>query len=197
MENGRQKNFPTELDALAGFLAILDDLKIVYALGGSMAASVYGKVRFTEDADITVEPFPSTADTLVKRLAPDFYVSRPAVAQALAQRSSFNVIHIAAAFKIDVFVRNETLFQKQLLLRRRQVSIPGLSQTVWAVCPEDILLLKLDWYKQAGCVSEKQWNDILGLVDMQKDRLDLTELRRWADELGVRELLEKAWRQIL
>lgn len=189
MENS---SFPTELDALAAFLAILDDLKIVYALGGSMASSVYGKVRFTEDADITVEPFPSAVDDLVKYLTPDFYISRQAVTQALAQHSSFNVVHIATAFKIDVFIRKENPFQKQLLLRRRQVTLPGLSRAVWAVSPEDILLLKLDWYKQAGCVSEKQWNDILGLLEMQKDRLDLTELRRWASELGVSDLLEKA-----
>jgi hypothetical protein len=194
MENNT--HFPTELDALAAFLAILDDLKIVYALGGSMASSVYGKVRFTEDADITVEPFPAAVDMLIKRLTPEFYVSRDAVTQALAQRGSFNVIYIATVFKIDVFVRNETPFQKQLLLHRRQVAIPGLSRPVWAVSPEDILLLKLDWYKQAGCVSEKQWNDILGLIEMQKDRLNLTELRRWAMELATGELLEKAWKQI-
>jgi hypothetical protein len=193
MENS--SNFPTELDALAAFLAILDDLKIVYALGGSMASSVYGKVRFTEDADITVEPFPAAVDMLIQRLTPAFYVSREAVIGALAQRSSFNVIYIATVFKIDVFVRNETPFQKQLLVRRRQVSIPGLSGAVWAVSPEDILLLKLDWYNQAGRVSEKQWNDILGLIEMQKDRLNLTELRRWAAELGTSELLEKALHQ--
>lgn len=98
-------------------------------------------------------------------------------------------------FKIDVFVRNETPFQKQLLLHRRQVSIPGLSQAVWAVSPEDILLLKLDWYNQAGRVSEKQWNDILGLIEIQKDHLNLMELRRWASELGTSQLLEKARRQ--
>jgi hypothetical protein len=91
MENS--SNFPTELDALAAFLAILDDLKILYALRGSMASSVYGKVRFTEDADITVESFPAAVDILIKRLTPAFYVSRDAVIQALARRSSFNVIY--------------------------------------------------------------------------------------------------------
>jgi hypothetical protein len=190
MENIR--NFPTELDALSAFLTILDELRIVYALGGSMASSVYGKVRFTEDADITVEPFPTAIDTLIKRLTPAFYVNREAIIGALAQRNSFNIIHIATAFKIDVFIRKESPFQKQLLLRRRQVSIPGLHGPVWAVSPEDILLLKLDWYKQAGCVSEKQWNDVLGLIDIQKDRLNLTDLRQWAAKLGISELLEKA-----
>jgi hypothetical protein len=193
MENKPQTNSPAEWKALADLLAVLDELGIAYALGGSMASSVYGKVRFTEDADIAVEPFPSLADTLVKRLSPQFYVSLQAVQQAMIHRSSFNVIHVTAAFKIDVFIRNETPFQKQLLQRRRQVSIPGLSDTkVWAVCPENILLLKLDWYKQGGCTSQKQWNDILGLIAVQKDKLEMPQLTRWAKELKVLDLLEKA-----
>jgi hypothetical protein len=196
MESKPQTNSPGELKALAVFLAILDELGIVYALGGSMACSVYGKVRFTEDADIAVEPFPSVVDTLLKKLSSDFYVSPQAVRQALTQRGSFNVIHIAAAFKIDVFIRNETPFQKQLLLRRKQVTIPALPDAkVWAVSPEDILLLKLNWYKQGGCTSEKQWNDILGLAAVQKDRLNISVLIHWADELGVRELLENVLRK--
>jgi hypothetical protein len=195
MDNTSPSRFPNELDVLAEFVSVLDSLNIPYALGGSMAGSVYGKVRFTENADITVEPFLEAAEALVERLSPAFYVSRQAVCQALNERSSFNVIHIAAAFKIDVFIRNETPFQKDLLLRRRQVSIPGLSQPVWAVSPEDILLLKLSWYQQGGEVSDKQWNDILGLLEVQKDKLNLTQLRRWAVELGVIQLLDKALTQ--
>jgi hypothetical protein len=193
MENKPQINSPSEWKALADLLAVLDELGITYALGGSMASSVYGKVRFTEDADITVEPFPSLADTLVKKLSSNFYVSLQAIQQAIIHRGSFNAIHIAAAFKIDVFIRNETPFQKQLLQQRKQVSIPGSSDVkVWAVCPENILLLKLDWYKQGGCTSEKQWNDILGLLAVQKDRLDMSKLTHWANELKVLDLLEKA-----
>jgi hypothetical protein len=83
--------------------------------------------------------------------------------------------------------------QEQLLQQRRQVSLPGSSGLkVWAVCPENILLLKLDWYKQGGCTSEKQWNDILGLIAVQKDRLDMSKLTHWANELKVLDLLEKA-----
>jgi len=33
---------------------ILDELKIGYAIGGSIASSIYGTPRFTQDADITV-----------------------------------------------------------------------------------------------------------------------------------------------
>ena len=43
---------------------VLDDLKISYAIGGSMASSVYGKIRFTQDADINVAPFADKAELL-------------------------------------------------------------------------------------------------------------------------------------
>src|SRR5436190_655549 len=36
----------------------LTDLEVPYALGGSWASSLLGKMRFTHDADLTVEPFP-------------------------------------------------------------------------------------------------------------------------------------------
>jgi hypothetical protein len=187
-------NFQNELDALSSFLEILDRTGIAYAIGGSMASSVYGKVRFTEDADITIEPFSSIVmENLIQCLSSVFYVSRSAIQQAISMRTSFNVIHIATAFKIDCFVRNETPFQKRLLVRRKRVSIPGIAhQSVWAVCPEDILLLKLDWYHQGGCVSEKQWNDILGVLTIQKKSLNMADLKHWASELHLLSTLEVA-----
>ena len=50
-------NNPQELEILESFTTILEQLDIAYAIGGSMASSIYGEVRFTQDADITVEPF--------------------------------------------------------------------------------------------------------------------------------------------
>ena len=41
--------------------------------------------------------------------------------------------------------------------------------------------------------SERQWQDLCGLLGAQKGRLDLDYLRRWAPELGAGALLEKAF----
>src|SRR3954447_20474568 len=46
------------LSDLREVLRVFTGLSIAYALGGSMASSVYGIDRFTRDADITAEPFP-------------------------------------------------------------------------------------------------------------------------------------------
>ncbi len=45
------------LSDLRDVVDVLTRLDIPYALGGSMASSVYGIARYTNDADLTAEPF--------------------------------------------------------------------------------------------------------------------------------------------
>ena len=56
----------------------------------------------------------------------------------------------------------------------------------------DTVLRKLEWYRLGREVSDRQWNDILGVIRTQGDRLDFDYLRHWASELGVADLLERA-----
>lgn len=186
-------NNPQELIILESFTDILQQLDIAYAIGGSMASSIYGKVRFTEDADITVEPFGDQADRLIELLSSDYYISKEAVYQALKQQASFNVIHLDSAFKIDVFIRKNTAFEKQLMARRKSLKLSDSIEKEFAVIsPEDIILLKLQWYRDGGCSSERQWNDVLGILTVQAERLDFEYLKKWAAILAINELLEKA-----
>jgi len=46
-----------------------------------------------------------------------------------------------------------------------------------------------------GGVSERQWRDVLGVLNVQGERLDVAYLRRWAATLGVADLLEQALAQ--
>jgi hypothetical protein len=58
--------------------------------------------------------------------------------------------------------------------------------------PEDVILSKLRWFRQCGEVSDQQWNDVLGVIAVQGDKLDLPYLREWAESLGLTKLLEQA-----
>lgn len=182
-----------EIAVIQTLTDVLDKLNIPYAISGSMASSLYGAVRFTQDADITVEPFLPVADELYRILKKDFYISQEAMYNALHSRTSFNLIHFATAFKIDLFVMADSEFQKQMFSRRRKFPLGDSSaKPLSFVSPEDIILLKLDWYKQSDCASERQWLDTLGVLTAQASAIDFEYLKTWAAKLGLGKLLKKA-----
>ena len=184
---------PEEYLVLQQLTNVLDDLKINYAIGGSIASSVYGKVRFTQDADITVAPFGDKAERLYTALKENFYISKDAMCQAISNRGSFNVIHLASAFKIDIFVQKDDDFHQQLFHRRKKVKLDeSINHLFDIVSAEDIVLLKLQWYQSAGCVSQRQWSDVLGVLSVQGRSLDMRYLRSCSEKLGLAEILQKA-----
>ena len=79
---------PSELIILKNFTDVLESIGIDYVIGGSIASSLYGKVRFTQDVDLTVEPFEDKANEFFRLVRPDFYISWDAMQQALRQRSN-------------------------------------------------------------------------------------------------------------
>lgn len=83
-------------------------------------------------------------------------------------------------------------FDRQAFLRRFQKTVSeDASQQLFFATPEDIILNKLEWYKTAGGVSDRQWNDVLGVLKVQGAQLDMAYLRRWAKELSISNLLKK------
>jgi hypothetical protein len=172
---------------------VLDTLGIRYTIGGSVASALYGTVRFTRDADITVQLSSSLADRLYELLKDEFYVSREAMGEALRRQSSFNVIHFRTAFKIDLFIQGPGAFEGRLWDRRRMLRLSEVSpREVSVVSPEDIVLLKLRWFSMTGGTSERQWNDVLGVLMVQGQALDFEYLTDTAKELGLEELLKRA-----
>lgn len=182
---------PQDIAVLEKLTEVFENLRIAYCIGGSMASSAYGTVRFTQVVDVTVEPFGQVAEKFYETLKNDFYISMEAMNQALQNRSSFNVIHFATAFKIDIFIRAENDFQKQMLLRARKLRFGG-DKLFSFVSPEDIVLLKLDWFRQSDCTSQRQWSDVQGVLAGQAKSLDFDYLKNWAKKLGRNELLTKA-----
>jgi hypothetical protein len=172
---------------------VLDSLGIRYAIGGSVASALYGTVRFTRDADLTVEPFSHVADRLYELLQDEFYISREAMDEALRSHGSFNVIHFETAFKVDFFIQGPRELERRLWARRHMLKLSDeSSRDVSVVSPEDIILLKLDWFRQTGGTSERQWGDVLGVLAVQGDALDFEYLTASARELGLEELLNRA-----
>jgi hypothetical protein len=184
------------LRVLLHVIAALNHLGIAYALGGSWASALLGQPRFTDDADLTVEPFPGKEDQLCASFGPDYYVSLEAVRDAMRRRSSFNIIHTPTSFKIDIFVQKDRSFDRSAMARRRPMVLSEApEQPILFVSAEDIILFKLEWYRIGGETSERQWTDILGVLKVQGRNLDADYLNHYAAELHVTDLLESARRE--
>ncbi len=180
-------------DVVNRLIDVLDALGIPYAIGGSIASSAYGLMRFTQDADIAVQPFPSVAGQFYDRIKDEFYVSEQAVRQALNTCGSFNVVHFETSFKIDLFIQGPGEFEQQLLARRQKVQLTeGGRKERYVVSPEDIVLLKLRWFRETDGTSGRQWDDVLGVLAVRGESLDHEYLAQWAEKLGLRELLSRA-----
>jgi hypothetical protein len=172
---------------------ILEKLGVPYFIGGSLASTIYGLVRTTQDSDIVAELHPEHVEPFVGALEGEFYVDGESITEAVSRYSSFNIIHRESMFKVDVFVPRARLFEKSQFARaRRQILSVEPRAEAQVSSAEDTLLAKLEWYRLGGGASERQWRDVLGILKIQAGNLDLDYLRYWADSLTVSDLLERA-----
>jgi len=175
---------------------VLECLGIPYLVGGSLASSLHGTPRATQDADIVVDLHPHQVVPFVNALGPAFHVDADMIRDAIRDRSSFNVIHLATMFKVDLFIlKNDPLSQTEMARRERYQISEDPQQAFFVASAEDTILRKLQWFQIGGEVSDRQWNDVIGVCRVQKGRLDLAYLHRGAQQLGVSDLLNQAFQQ--
>ncbi len=188
---GAPVNLPPDMRRVVQEVAAaFRNLEIPYVLGGSIASSIHGIPRSTNDADFAVEPFPGKEEKLVASFGPEYYLYLETVKTAVRERASFNIISTYTGFKVDVFVRKERPFERSLIQRR--VPYVGADVPIEVVTPEDIVLLKLEWFRLGNEIVDRQWNDVINVIRVRSGELDLDYLARWASELGVDDLLEQA-----
>jgi hypothetical protein len=175
---------------LGEVVRVFEDLHIPYLVGGSMASSVHGEPRFTRDIDLVADIGEAQVSPLVTALAEQFYADEDLFRAALTRQDCVNIIHLAAAYKIDIFFPGEDGWGQQQLSRRVRVEMG--SQEYYVASAEDMILQKLRWYRLGGEVSDNQWRDVQGILRVQVNTLDRNYLNRWATELQLMDLLERA-----
>ncbi len=170
-----------------------DKLNIPYFIGGSLASAIHGSARSTLDADMVADIDPKQVKALVEFFQTDFYIDEEMISDAIQNQSSFNIIHLASSFKVDVFIPKDRRYDRmQFQRRQREVVESDLQREVYVTTAEDIILAKLEWYRMGGEISDRQWRDILGVIKIQGGKLDIDYLKEWSAELGVSDLLQKA-----
>ena len=173
-----------ELEVLADVANRFESIGVDYMLTGSFAMNFYAEPRMTRDLDLIVEVRDHPAQSIERAFFPDYYLSTEAIAGAVAQESSFNLIHQESVLKIDCMVRKGTPHRRMEFTRRRRIAAGA--HEFWIVAVEDLIIAKLDWARDSK--STRQLEDVRNLLKGDYDR---EYLQRWIVDLG----LESAYSQ--
>lgn len=188
-------SLPADLGAaLRPVVAALERMGVAYAIGGSVASSAHGTPRATMDVDLVADLARDHVGALVTALGGDFYASREMLMAALSDHRSFNLIHRPTMIKVDVFPVGNRPYDRKAIERGEEILLTEEPEPLRArmATPEDVILRKLEWSRRGDSVSEVQWRDVRGILEVQAESLDHKYLIRWAAEIGVLDLLERA-----
>jgi hypothetical protein len=171
-----------------------DALTIEYMIGGSLASSVHGLYRYTNDVDIVADVREAHIAPLVAALEAQFYIDADMIRDAIQYESSFNVIYLEGMIKADIFIRQKSAWVDMEWSRRRIEKLGlGDAPSAYVASPEDMILQKLRWFRLGGSVSDRQWGDITGMLKVQQPTLDYAYLKQWAAYLTLTDLLALAY----
>lgn len=179
-------------DTLRQLASALESVGIPYLIGGSMASSVRGVPRATFDVDVVAQISQTQTDRFAKALGAGWYADPDHMRSAIAAERAFNVIDTRTGYKVDIFPATQEFHHDQLQ-RATRAALPFLGDHAEypVASAEDILLAKLQWYRAGGEVSDRQWNDITGLLATNQE-LDFEYVNSWVARLRVEDLLAKA-----
>ena len=169
---------------------VMETVQIPYCLGGSFASGVRGEWRQTNDIDIVCLIAAEQVSALVASASQKFFVDEISARSAINAGISFNLIHIEACPKVDLFTKRDP-FQESQLARATKESFPSIEEGIPVATAEDVILAKLRWYQMGGEQSERQWRDIKTVMSLNQATLDGDYLQRWAETLKIEDLLQR------
>lgn len=186
------------LDVTLEVVAVFERLGITYLVGGSIASSLYGIPRATQDVDLVADLSLSDVGPLAEAFHGSYYVEEEMIRRAVMSRKSFNIIHLRTMFKVDVFAFDPETVTPEEMNRRQCFVLPGVEgRSLMLASAEDVILQELHWYVLGNRISDRQWQDVLGVLKVKGTELDHEYLQRIAEENDLASELKEAIEQIL
>ena len=177
------------LDVFRDVVGRLEKSGIDYYLVGSLAATYYGRPRFTNDVDLVLHLKAAQVSAFESLFEIQDYYCPPKeiISDEVIRRGSFNLIHQTSGVKVDIVILKATPFSESEFSRRRKIElIPGFE--AYVASAEDVILKKLDYYREGG--SEKHLTDIKGILF--ETVVDDAYIAGWVAKLGLSAEWQKA-----
>lgn len=172
---------PYEL--LCRVVVAFDALGISYLVTGAMASIAWGEPRLTADIDIVayikMEQIPGLAAYFP---GSEFYFDEAVAREAVERKGQFNIIHAGSGLKVDIYIEQDTPFDRSRFSRGRKVRLGRDCEANFA-SPEDVIIKKMEYYRQGA--SEKHLRDIAGILAVGRQEIDGAYITRWAARLGL------------
>ena len=183
---------PDVLVALNSITTLLASQRIPYYVGGSLASSIYGMPQLMRDLDVVADLQAIHIPLLIPLLQESYYANAQEMYDAAQQHTFFSIYHLDTLLKIDVVIPENSLFEEGVYNRLQWQRLDELSYQIPLPSSEDIVLIKLVLHKEYEIFPDDQWNDILGVLKVQRPNLDVAYLEKWALHFKVTQLLEQA-----
>ena len=159
-----------------------EELGIPYAIGGSMASMTYGELRTTRDVDVVVSLRGVDVPRLLARFPlSEFYHDEAAALEAVRTGGEFNIIDNERGLKIDLFVADDEIAERQIAHARR-LGLPSGGTAMFSA-PEELILMKMKFYSMGW--TEKHLRDIAGMLDRPGAEIDEARIAALAGDYGL------------
>jgi hypothetical protein len=177
----------TAVEVVRRVVVALEKNAIPYMTVGSFSSNVYGKPRSTKDADFVLELGDVNPSKLVSDIGPDFTLEQQMSFETVTSTTRYRVHHSASRFLVEFFLLSDDPHDRERFARRVSGDIGG--QRTFVPTPEDVIITKLRWSKQGQRANDV--DDVRGVLEVQRGKLDLPYLRRWTDQHGTWPILDK------
>lgn len=183
------------VQAITPVVNAFNKLGILYYIGGSVASSAYGLARATMNVDFVSNISNQHVSKFVKIIERAYYIDENMILDAIKNKSFFNLIHLETMLKVDIFIVKDNEYHKNTLQQKKKNILDEDKQIteVYFASAEDVILSKLQWFRMGGNISERQWKDVLGVINVQQESLNIDYLKHWAQELDLADLLDKTF----
>lgn len=180
-------------DSTLAVVHALERMGVRHYVSGSIASSLHGEPRATNDADLVAVFALEDCERLQRELGARFYVDPDDFKNAVLNERSFNLIDEVELAKVDVFCVRASGYQADALARavKLQLETDDPFTEVAVASAEDVIVSKLRGYRLGGEVSDRQWRDLQGVLAAQAGRLDLDYLKRWCAHFNLTDLLAR------